>query len=96
MRNNWFQSTARLRYPENTATVIDRGGNQWGHYPGFVDPATQNYKLAPGSPAINAGTNQEPTISGALLPSMEYMRHSRSQARPVSGLIDLGAWETPQ
>ncbi len=50
--------------------------------PGFVNSAAGNYHLAPGSPAIDAGTNSN-------APSSDF----DGDSRPFNGTVDIGADE---
>ena len=52
--------------------------------PQFADPAAQNYRLLPGSPCIDAGTN---------LPWMESALDLDGEARIAGGIVDLGCYE---
>ncbi len=61
------------------------GSNNLFEDPHFVDPATDDYRLDPGSPAIDAGSNSAPEIG----PWDVY------QARRVQGrAVDIGAAES--
>ena len=64
-----------------------------GSAPGFADAANQDFRLASGSAAINAGV----PLHSDVLPSnnviRQYVRHQSSEARPVNGAFDLGAFE---
>jgi parallel beta-helix repeat protein len=52
--------------------------------PGFKNPTKHNYRLAIGSPLINAGTNSAPD-----LPSQDIA----GKPRIVGGTVDIGAYE---
>ncbi len=60
--------------------------------PGFVDRAGYDYRLADGSPAINAGTDPGEFNGVALAPVYQYFNLS-VLARLKLGVIDLGALE---
>ena len=60
--------------------------------PGFVDPVEGDYQLAPGSPAINAGTNPGTGDKVSLTPRYEYQRLNGAP-RARNGALDIGAYE---
>lgn len=64
-----------------------------GTAPGFVDAAGQNFGLIQGSAAIDAGTTLHPDALPSLNVVRQYVKHQSSVARPVSGSIDIGAFE---
>jgi len=59
--------------------------NLVGVNPGFVDPAAGNYRLAPGSPAENAGTNSPAAGLGTA--------DCGGGVRVIDGVVDIGAFE---
>ena len=61
--------------------------------PGFVNAASLNYQLTSGSAAINAGTNPGSSIGVNLTPTNQYVAVASTEARPVEGAIDIGAYE---
>ncbi len=56
--------------------------------PGFANKAGYDYRLTSGSPAINAGSDP-----GSLGPTRQYVHPRSSEARPVVGALDAGAYE---
>jgi hypothetical protein len=70
-----------------------RGANDLTGDPGFVDAAARDYRLAPGSPAIDTG-------SSAGAPPRDRLGHRRIDGPAVrnsgsgsSGYVDVGAYE---
>jgi hypothetical protein len=61
------------------------GGNLFNQNPQFVNPAAGNFRLAAGSPAINAGNN------AFLLPSMST--DIIGNIRIDNGTVDMGCYE---
>ena len=61
--------------------------------PGFVNAASLNYQLTSGSAAINAGTNPGSINGFSLTPTNEYVAVANTEARPVEGSLDIGAYE---
>jgi len=67
-----------------------------------TDPLLENqgaydYHLAAGSPAIDMGVYPEVDPHGyGLAPTLQYRYDAQSEARPVVGTIDIGAFESLQ
>jgi hypothetical protein len=61
--------------------------------PGLVDRAAYDYRLLPGSPCINAGSDPGTGAGFALLPSRHYIHPASAMDRPTAGAIDIGAFE---
>ena len=61
--------------------------------PGFVNAASLNCQLTSGSAAINAGTNPALINGFNLTPTNEYVAVANTEARPVEGSLDIGAYE---
>jgi hypothetical protein len=80
---NWHNVGAG--FFDHTCTIPDPGGigNISGD-PRFVDPTNSNYRLAPTSPCIDAGLNEE-WMSGA--------QDADANPRIFNGIVDLGGWE---
>lgn len=61
--------------------------------PGFIDRKNMDYRLAPGSPAIDKGVDPGAVGDFSLAPISQYVPALASMARPRSGALDLGAYE---
>jgi hypothetical protein len=61
--------------------------------PGLVDRAAYDYRLLPGSPCINAGSDPGTGAGFALLPSRHYIHPASAIDRTIEGAIDIGAFE---
>jgi hypothetical protein len=61
--------------------------------PGFRDRAGFDYRLMPGSPAIDAGIEPGAARGFDLTPVAEYVHKAREQPRPRAGKLDCGAHE---
>ena len=91
--HNWFKPSWRISHGTATGTVINDGTSVHWTTPAFVDEAAQDFRLASNSFCINAGT----TLHADALPAnnvvRQYVRHQTSEARPVNGTLDIGAYE---
>lgn len=61
--------------------------------PGFVEKASYNYRLAAGSPAIDAGVDPGEADGMSLDPVSEYLHPADALPRSRYGVIDIGAYE---
>lgn len=59
----------------------------------FRDLARRDYRLAAGSPAIDAGIDPGEVNGVSLRAEEEYQHPARSRPRPHAGAVDLGAFE---
>ena len=66
--------------------ITDFGGGIFTNSPAFVDFASQNFRLAPDSPCINTGTNQDWMINAVDL-------DGKSRIDVYNGIVDMGAYE---
>lgn len=95
LANNWAKMGWVNSHEGGGFTGSVSGGSSMitGSTPGFVDAANQNFKLQQTSAAVNAGT----ALHNDVLPThnviRHYVKHQSSEARPVSGAFDLGAFE---
>lgn len=90
LQNNIFGGTGTM---SNQGAAIDRT-NFRSIAPGFLDRA--NYDLHPtaNTLVIHAGSAPGNARSGiSLVPAFEYKHVAGSQARPLAGAIDIGAYE---
>jgi hypothetical protein len=93
LTQNWFKTGWTPFVASRPKGTITDNGTVTGASPGFVSEAGQDYHLAAGSAAIDAGT----TLNPAVLPDnnvvREYVKHLSSVARAVHGALDIGAYE---
>ncbi|MEX2647715.1 MAG: right-handed parallel beta-helix repeat-containing protein [Alphaproteobacteria bacterium] len=61
--------------------------------PGFIDAANGDFRLAAGSPAIDAGTVNAAIDGERVVPDCEYVHPASERPRPSVGEIDLGSYE---
>jgi hypothetical protein len=90
MQNNIF---AGVGTASTQAAAIDRS-NYRSLAPAFVDRANYDLRPASGAPMIDAGTNPGAALTGlALGPVAQYKHRAAGETRPVSGALDIGAYE---
>ena len=91
--HNWIKPNWRVSHGAASGTVNNDGTFVQGSSPSFADEAAQNFRLLSNSAAVNNGTS----LNSAVLPLndviRQYVKHQQSEARPVNGQIDIGAYE---
>jgi hypothetical protein len=73
--------------------TADSSGNRAATSSDFVDRAGFDYRLAPGSGAIDAGSDPGVSQGWTLLPTVQPLRGAGVVARTPAGAPDIGAWE---
>jgi hypothetical protein len=90
MQNNIL---AGIGAASTQAATVDRN-NYRSVAPNFVDRANYDLHPAPGSPMIDAGAAPGMSATGLpLAPSAQYRHRAGSEARPLGGALDIGAYE---
>lgn len=93
LSHNWFKPGWVISFGTATGTVNNDGTSVQGSSPSFVNEASQDFRLANGSAAINMGT----LLNSAVLTThnllRQYVRHQTNEARPSDGVFDIGAFE---
>ncbi len=92
--NNWSKSGWRNSF-EGAFDGTVTGGSSFiiGTAPGFVDLANQDFRLLSNGQAVNAGTTLNPDALPGNNIVRQYVKHQTSEGRPVSGALDIGAFE---
>lgn len=93
LTRNWFKPGWVQSFGGTDGTVMDDGSNLTGTAPGFLDETRQNYRLAPGSPCIDAGTELNPSVVPDHRPVRQYRKHQAGESRREDIKRDLGAFE---
>ncbi len=95
LANNWAKTGWRNSHEGGGFAGSVTGGSTMvtGTAPGFVDAANQDFKLAQGSAAVNAGTSLHADVLQGHGLFRQYLRHQSSEIRPSDGTYDLGAFE---
>ena len=91
--HNWMKNGWRQSHGTPTGTLNNNGTSVLGTSPGFVNEAGQDFKLLTTSTAVNAGTGLNANVLPADNVVRQYVKHQLSEARPVSGIFDIGAYE---
>ena len=93
LNNNWLKSNYQDCHCNPDGLINDNGGNIEGNNPLFINFNNQDFSLMNNSPVIDLAT----TITQQNLPnhdiSKQYKAHQQSQDRPISGDLDMGAFE---
>ena len=94
LSNNWAKTGWRNSF-ESPFTGVVTGGSTFvtGTNPGFTDVANQNFRLVSNGQAVNAGTTLNPDVLPANDVTRQYVQHQTSEARPLNGTLDIGAYE---
>lgn len=91
--HNWLKPNWRISHGTPNGTVHNDGTSVQGSAPGFVNEAAQDFRIVSNSVAVNAGTS----LNGDVLPTHNvvhhYIKHQQNAARPVNGVLDIGAYE---
>jgi len=93
LTQNWFKTGWTPFVVSRPKGTITNNGTVTGASPGFVSEAGQDYHLAAGSQAIDAGTALNPAVLPAHNVVREYVKHLSSVPRAVHGAFDIGAYE---
>jgi hypothetical protein len=93
LTENWFNTGFTRFVASRPKGTITDNGNVNGSAPGFVNFAGQDYHLASGSQAIDAGAALNPAVLPDNNVVREYVKHLSSAARAVHGALDIGAYE---
>lgn len=95
LANNWAKNGWRNSHEGSGFTGSVAGGPTMvtGTSPGFADAAALDLSLTGTSAARDAGTALHPDAAGSNPVVRHYVKHQASVARPMSGAIDIGAFE---
>jgi hypothetical protein len=89
IKNNIFQGSGTITNQSNPVLANNFSGNA-----DLVNPATYDYHLQVGSPAIDAGVDPGTGAGVALAPTFQYVHPSCAEGRTTTGsAIDIGAYE---
>ncbi|MBI5545928.1 MAG: polysaccharide-degrading enzyme, partial [Deltaproteobacteria bacterium] len=93
LRNNWSKPGWVDCHGALQGTINDLGGAVTGASPGFVDEVAQDYRLASGAACIDRGAALHAAVLPAHALGWQYVPHQSGELRPMSGSLDLGAFE---
>lgn len=93
LNNNWLKTNYQDCHCAPDGVINNTGGNIEGDNPLFSNFNQQDFTLMKNSPVIDLAT----AISPMNLPdhdiTKQYKTHQNSQDRPISGSLDMGAFE---
>jgi parallel beta-helix repeat protein len=93
LSHNWIKPGWVASFSSGPIFVNSDGTMVQGSSPGFVNEPGQDFHLAAGSAAINAGGNLNPAVLAAHNVLLQYVKHQSSEGRPSDGVFDIGAFE---
>lgn len=76
-----------------TGAKFSAASNVLGDASQLANPGSYDYRLKSGGPAVNAGIDPGSVSGVSLAPVRQYVRDRGSESRPVSGVLDAGAYE---
>jgi hypothetical protein len=92
-QHNWIKPGWVKAFANSKGTLNNLGGNVETASPGFMNEAGQDYHLAAGSPAADAGAGLHANVLPSHNVLRQYVKHQSSEPRPVNGPLDIGAFE---
>jgi hypothetical protein len=81
------------RFDATLGGLAGSGQNRFAEAPGVADRSSYDYRLRPGSPAVDAAVPLPPEVAQAWGPLQEYRHPLRVELRPTAGAADVGAHE---
>lgn len=88
IQNNIFEGGGQVLDGPGTLT-----SNLVSDGPGFINQSAFDYRLTAGSAARDAGTTAGVGGAISLTPVYQYLHPTQREPRPVSGTLDVGAYE---
>jgi hypothetical protein len=76
-----------------SGAINDDGTLVLGNAPGFLDENAQNFRLASGAEAADAGAVLNPAVLPANNVTHEYVKHRNGAPRAQDSILDIGAFE---
>ncbi|MGD9854384.1 MAG: right-handed parallel beta-helix repeat-containing protein [Planctomycetaceae bacterium] len=94
LTQNWIKREWVESHERGFEGRVSANGNVEGDSPGFLDFAHQDFRPAADSPCVNAGSIPRLTGGFDLTLDWEFAAPRGARARPTSGTVDLGAFES--
>ena len=91
--NNIFAGPGTIL--NGTATSLDTSNNYYGSIvgAGFINATNYDYHLFPFASPVGNATNPGMAGTFSLTPTLEYAHPTNNSVRPISGGMDIGAYE---
>jgi hypothetical protein len=91
--NNWLKPGFVSTFSSLIGMVNGSASSIVGTSPGFAAEGNEDFTLAAGSSARDAGTPLSNYVVPAHVVAYEYVRHLGGRTRPADAAMDLGAYE---
>ena len=91
--SNWVKPGLVATFGSLTGIVSGSGTSIVGASPGFSGEGNEDFTLAAGAPARDAGTPLSSDVLPAHVVTYEYVKHLGGRARAADAAMDLGAYE---
>ncbi|HWI59019.1 MAG TPA: hypothetical protein VNZ22_17470, partial [Bacillota bacterium] len=93
LTHNWLRPGWVQSFGGTSGTLLNDGSNLGSAAPGFLYEPGQNFRLAPASVCIDAGTNLHPAVLPGYEVTQECLNPQTGGTRRTDQRLDLGSYE---
>ena len=93
LSRNWTKPGWVATFGTLEGAIEDDGTGIAGESPGFLGEGEQDFRLAAGSPCVDAAGALPEAVVPDHAVTGQYVKHQRGEARPDDGRPDIGAFE---